>query len=394
MSEYHNGEKPISKRFIGRSRLALRFFRYFMLCLLVLILAIIIIVNRDSINMDNLRRMWAKIDISLSVRGDVDGQRTELEYDEDVSVASFKDGLAHLTPSHLTVMDNIGTVFMSTDTGFVSPQLLTDSRYVVAYDRGGNRLIVTNSFTVVFEKEMKEKIASVFLSENHYLCVITAGGGYKNSLYVYDASFEEIYVWHSNDRYLLSAAVSPDKKTVALTCYNTKGDNFAELVVIYLDREEIAWSSAIKDVPLSLCYKSSSHIALMYSDSIVFYNGKGEEGKSYTFEQNFLSSFYMDADHTVILLSTGKRGDATLYSINDRGAVLSKYDVGGAVDTMCVKEDRVAMLTAERTLIYSLTGKKVIYEQDSQEGVQTICFGGKNCLLDIYNTHCVYNEIN
>lgn len=386
--------QTLGDRFVGRSKLALRFSRYLLLCIFVLILAITVMVNRDSINMDNLRRLFAKIDIGISANDDVDGKQIEFAFEEDAAVTSFKDGLAYLTPSKLTIMDNLGTVFMSTDTGFAAPELITSPRYTVAYDRGGTGLLVTNSFTVVFEKTMSEKISYVTLSEHNYLSVITTGGGYKNSLYVYNASFEEIYVWHSNERYLLNAAVSPDRKTVALVCYNTaESQTKAELVGIKLDAEEIAWSVTLNGLPLDMCYKNNNLIALLFDDRLEFCNGKGGAGNVYQFEKNFLQAFSLEEDHTLLVLSAGKLGDSTLYEISNRGKAVDDFSTQSRIRSMDVKGNSVALLTDQETLVYSTASDKVTYRKDGDSNVQAVAFGGKNCLLDIYSTYCVYNEI-
>ena len=388
-------ERTLSEGFVGRSRAALRFSRYLLLCIFVLILAITVMLNRDSINMDNLRRLFAKIDIGISSSEDVDGKQIEFAFEEDAAVSSFKDGLAYLTPSQLTVMDNLGTVFMSTETGFSAPSLITSPRYIVAYDRGGTGLIVTNSFAVVFEKTMPEKISYVTLSEDYYLSVITTGGGYKNSLYVYNQNFEEIYVWHSNERYLLNAAVSPDRKTVALVCYKTaEASAQAELVGIKLGQEEIAWSVSLADLPLDMSYKNSNLIALLFDDRVEFLNGKGGAGAVYQFEKNFLQGFSLSEDHTLLVLSAGKLGDSTLYEISNRGKASCTFDAKTRIRAMDVKGNNVALLTDQETLVYSTVSKKVIYRKAGDSNVRDVAFGGKNCLLDIYSTYCVYNEIN
>lgn len=388
-------ERVLDDKFVGKSRFILRFSRYLLLCLFVLILAITVMVHRDNINMDNLRRLFAKFDIGVSSAEDVDGKQIEFAFEEDAAVRSFKDGLAYLTPSQLTVMDNLGTVFMSAETGFSAPELLTSPRYIVAYDRGGTDFKVTNSFAVVFEKTMEDKISYITLSEDNYLSVITTGGGYKNSLYVYNASFEEIYVWHSNDRYLLNAAVSPDRKMVTLVCYNTKDEAVrAELVGVRLDAEEIAWSASLENLPLDMCYKSGNQLALLYDDRLEFYNSKGGLGNTYLFEKNFLQAFSLEEDHTLLVLSAGKLGNSTLYGINNRGKVSFSYDAGGRIRSMDVKGNRVAMLTDGETQVFSTVSEKVTYRKSADSNIRAVAFGGKNCLLDIYSTYCVYNEIN
>ena len=386
--------EQLSEKALNSTRAVLRFFRYLLLCVLVLALALIAVVNRDNINMDNLRRLFAKIDIGVSASSEQSGTQINLSYEEDVRVSSFKDGLAHLTPSELTVLDNQGTVFLTAKTGFGSPELLTGNRYIVCYDRGGTKLLVTNSFAVVFEKTMSENIFSVSLSDENYLAVITTGNGYKNSLYVYNDAFEEVFVWHSNERYLLSAAVSPDNKTVALVCYNVKdGGKTSELVGIHLDEEQIAWQTELSGLPLDMTYKSAGNIALLFSDRLEFFSAKGESGKSYAFPKNYLQAFSFDSDHTVLLLSGSKRGESTLYSINERGKESAVYEVGAPVLKIDVRENRVVLLDEESVRVYSLASKRIISQREAEAGVQSVSFAGKNCLLDIYGTYCVYIEI-
>jgi len=384
--------EQLGEKALNSTRTVLRFFRYLLLCVLVLTLALIVILNRDNINMDNLRRFFAKIDIGVSTSSEQDGQQIDLIYEEDVRVASFKDGLAHLTPSELTVLDNQGTVFLSAKTGFGTPELIAGKRYIVCYDRGGTDILVSNSFAVVFEKSMPENISYITMSDENYMAIITSGNGYKNSLYVYNSSFEKVFVWHSNERYLLNAAVSPDKKTVALICYNVN-DSSPELVGIHLDEEEIAWQSPLKDLPLDLCYKSAGNVALLYADRLEYFSGKGESGKVYEFKKNYLQGFSFNSEHTVLLLSGSKRGESTLYSINDRGKESAVFETGACVTGLDVRENRVALLDGERVRVYSLSSKRVIDERTALPGVQSVCFAGKKCLLDIYGTYCVYIEI-
>lgn len=379
----------LNEQFVEKSGGALRFTRYVLLCILVLILALVLMTHRDSINLDNLQRMWAKLDFSQN-----ESETAGISYDNDGMAATFKDGVAILSPSVLEILNNTGEQFMTVKTGFGNPALLTNDRYVVAYDRGGTHLLVTNSFSVVFDKTMNENITLVTVSEDNYLTVITSGGGYKNNLYVYNDSFEEVYAWHSNERYLLSGEVSPDEKSVAVICYNISGGTTAaEMVGIRLDKEEISWTAALEDLPLDMCYKSASSVALLYDDRLEFFASNGEKQNTYAFEKNFLQAYHMDADRTVICLSGSKRGESTVYSISNRGKVSSRFEMESAVHDMAVCDGRLALLDEANLTVYSLLSERQIYQQSAESSVNSICFAGKNTLLNIYNTYCVYNVI-
>ncbi|MBR5783274.1 MAG: hypothetical protein IKY33_03505 [Clostridia bacterium] len=378
----------LDEEFVGKSRSTLRFSRYLLLCILVLVLAITLMTNSDSINLDNFRRMWHKLDFGP------ESAVSSPAFAADSMAVSYKDGVAILTPSVLRILDNAGREFMNVTTGFTSPALLTDNRYTVAYDRSGTKLIVTNSFSVVAEKNMPETISYVTVSEDHYLSVITSGNGYKNSLYVYNDDFEEIFVWHSNDRYLLNACVSPDEKTVSAVCYNIKdGADTPEFVGIHLDEEQISWSVTLEGLPLDMCYKSASNIALLHSDHVDFYSGNGKLSNTYVFEKNFLQAYVLDADRTLLVLSGSKRGESTLYSVSDRGKASVIAELTDTVQRIDENGGRAALLGEKSIQIVSLMSNRVLYERAGDSAIQDICFAGKNTLLDIYSTYCVYNEL-
>ena len=128
----------------------LRFARFLLLLIMVLAALVLLFANKDKINSDNFKRLFAKIDIGMSSAEQSDNSIIGFDYDANSVIGVYKDGIARVTSDSLSIIDNIGTQFQNVLTGFNSPALITTDKYVLTYDRGGNKLIVTNSFAVLY----------------------------------------------------------------------------------------------------------------------------------------------------------------------------------------------------------------------------------------------------
>ena len=120
-----------------RPKSALRFARYLLLLIMVTMALLFIFTNKDKINMDNFRRLLAKIDIGISLGSEIDDTQIDFEYRENSVTRVYKDGIARLTGERLSIMDNRGTQFLNVLSGFEQPQLIANNKYVLAFDCGG-----------------------------------------------------------------------------------------------------------------------------------------------------------------------------------------------------------------------------------------------------------------
>ncbi len=392
--EYEQPEE-MEATLLRKSKTAIRFTRYLLLLGAVLLVAILLIVNRDHLTMDNFRRLAAKIDIGMSWQGVEDGTEIDLGLTEDSRVRAYKDGMACLTPSKLTVMDNAGTVFLDTSAGFSAPELVTNDRYTLCYDRGGTRLMMTNSFAIVAEKEFDEPIYLARMNDDGALAVITLSKGYRSTVHVFDSSFKEIFTWGSVDRYIVDADISPDGNSIVMSCYNVKdAQNTAEIVCFTFDSEEMAWNQTLEDeVSIAVRYKNNNTICVIRQNQLLFLNKKGKQTAEFSFENRFLQAYNLDQnDYTAVALSSSQYGYSTLCIINNRGKQTASFDLQAHVSQIETKGKQVAMLTDRSACIFTTDTKKMIWET-YLVGAKTICFSAKNCLLVVNETKAVYNVV-
>ena len=139
-----------SNRISPRSRATVKYVRYLLLLIMVMVALIFLFANRSQINGDNFRRLIAKFNLGISIPSAENGE-IHFNSTDTGSAIVFKDGFAYASVEKLIVTDKKGTEFQNTPLGFRRPVLSANSRYILVYDNGGTGLMVADSFSVLFE---------------------------------------------------------------------------------------------------------------------------------------------------------------------------------------------------------------------------------------------------
>lgn len=370
-----------------------RFARFIVLLVMAISALVLIFVNRDKINGDNFKRLFAKIDRGTMNIETADNSVIDFEYDSSGIIDIYKDGLARVTSDNLVIMDSIGTQFQSVLTGFNTPAMITNGKYVLVYDRGGSKLCVTNSFTVLFEANFDDNIVSVSMNENGYFAVITESNAYKNKIVVYDSQFNEVYKVNSLSRYVICADVSEDNKYIALSTLNVKDSNITPQICCYkLNAEDTFWVHDFQDdVAVDVICKNDGTFAALFEWGICILDSKGNEKYRYEFQNKILQNYCIDdGKYNYIVMSDSISGDSEIIVFNNNGKEVSKILLNDNVYSLDVHGDRVAVITRSELKIYSLSGKEIASRKNPNDGTKVI-FCDKNLLLSVSASSAVYN---
>ncbi len=381
---------------VGKIKSGLRFTRFVLLFLMAVAAIVLIFSNRDKINMDNFKRLAAKIDLGISREKESDNSVIDFDYDSSGKIAVYKDGIARVTSENLVIMDNIGTQFQSVLTGFNTPALVTTDKYVMAFDRGGKRLIVTNSFTVLFDTIFEDNIVTATMNENGYIAVVTESEAYKNKLIVYNSSFKEVYRINSLSRYIVDAQVSQNNKLVAVSSLYVKDADVIPQINYYkLTSDESLWNCNYKDsVAVSIKTKNDGSICSIFEWGLVVLDSKGQEKFKYEFGNKILQSCYIDkAKYNVAVVSESISGNSQILAFTNKGKQICDLKLDTNVLSIDVYEDRMAVLFRDKICIYSISGK-LLFERDNPNDATQILFSDKNSVMLVSSSSVVYNLLN
>ncbi len=376
-----------------RSQSTLKYVRYLLLLVMLMVALVFLFSNRDQINGDNFRRLMAKIDIGISGS---EAEAGELFFNNigDGATVAYKDGFAHATVEKLIITDKKGTEFQNVALGFRKPVIAANSRYVMVYDSGGTGITVADSFSVVFETHLENPIISAKMNSNGSLAVVTEGEGYLAKVYVFDSRFREIYRYRSLNRYILDAAISKDEKYLAVSALNIEGaDITSEILCFKTGKEKIAWSAAFDESPcVRLSMKENGTICALFEWGVASLNQKGEEIGRYRFDNQVLQCYNIDdPDVNVFAVSAAENGDTTVIVCNHKGKVKDQLDLDFYALQLDYCDRRIAVRGNRKCAVYNASGK-CLWEDEPDQATD-ILFMGKNAVVVVSETKCVYNAI-
>ncbi|MBQ7095664.1 MAG: hypothetical protein IJN80_04380 [Clostridia bacterium] len=374
-----------------QSKSTIKYIRYLLLLVMVMVALILLFTNREQINGDNFRRLMAKINIGVSSVATEDGY---LRFNAGKTVV-YKDGFAHASVEKLLITDKNGTEFQNTPLGYRNPCIYANGRYVLAYDSDGSGLMVADSFSVLFEKQMEDPIITARMNDHGYLAVVTEGDGFLAKVYVYDSSFKEIYRYRSMNRYILDAAVTEDNKSIVLSAMNIEGNEIKpEILYFRLDKEKVQWSVAFEETPcIRIVTKGNGTICGLFSWGMVSLNKKGKEIGRYSFDNQVLQCYSLDDNsRNIFVVSASENGDANVVVCNEKGKVKDTFSLDYYGIDVDYHEGRIAVLGNMKCGVYNTFGKKLW--EDTPESAEEISFMGRGAVVVVSDTDCVYNGIN
>ena len=382
-----------TKELTRRAKKGLRFVRVLLLFIMSVTAITVLIINKDKINVDNLKRLAAKIELGVSTNSDIDNSVIDFDYNSTGKVRVYKDGIARVTDDNLVILDNIGTEFQSVLTGYTDPQIITGAKYVCVYDRGDKKLMVTDSFSVVFEHTFKDNIVTASMNDSGYIAVVTQSEAYKNHVVVFDSSFKEVYKINSLTRYIIDADVSPDSKRVVVSSLYSQKDQLIPQINSYdLSSEKIKWTASFSDsVAVDVCLKSDGTAVALFDWGFCFLNKDGKEVSRYEFGNNILQHYAVNKGKTnVAVISSSRNGASKIVVLNNEGEQVSSFDLDFSVLSVDTLSDKVAVLSHENIFVYNKKGK-LLSKRKCDATVNEVYFSDSDSVVTVSASHVVYN---
>ena len=184
----------------------LRHLRRISLILLVLVSLAALILNLGRLSADDLGRLAARVRYGFS------GKREEASSivfteSEGKAVCVYKDGIAVAADGYLKVFDSSGLLLSQTLLSMENPALLSTSRYLLSFDRGGRSVLISQSFGEKQRFSFSKGVIDASLSEAGALIVAHKGEGYRSQITVYDTALKERYKWFAADTYITATSV-------------------------------------------------------------------------------------------------------------------------------------------------------------------------------------------
>lgn len=342
-----------------------------MAAVVVLVLAVLaLIVFRDSLNLDSLRRLVKYMNVSDS------GTYGSFTFDSHSNnrYASFQGGLAVASVGGLNTYDENGEEEHVLQQQISLPQLQVQGNLAMAYDVGGKSLLVLHSRSgEVLNLQTSRPILDADLSSGGQLCLSSSATGYKSVLSVYSDEQKLIYRWLSSTAYLPLCAMSPNGKQVAAIALGQEDGTFQSSIYVFsVDSEDIQQVIPLDNQLIyDLYFVNEQTLCALGESSVCYVRTNGEPIGEYSYSNQYLKNFDNGGSGFLTLsVNMYKAGNRySVITVDEKGQELAQLYLGQEILDLSACGKYIAVLTPQRLTIYNRSLE--VYAQTAETGSAT-----------------------
>ena len=331
----------------------------FLVSVAVVLGAVAVVVFRDSLNLDSIRRWIHYRTLSISDSGRAESFPYDGSLDDTFAVL---DGdLLVCSPNTISLYSGSGTRYVSQSVSMDNPVVDTNGSLAVVYDAGGDELYVLGQRELIWQGEDLDSILSARLNRNGYLTVVTQSSGYRGVVTVYDATYTPLMSVNLSSAFVMDAALSDDGQTLSILTVGQEGGVFQSTLSLYAMNTGDG-GEFVPDIQLSLgttVVLESRHT----SDQVWMVGDRGltisdHQGQAITTDWSslYLKRYTLDGDgFAAALLGRYRAGSqAQLWVVDSQGQTRT-LDINQQVLSLSAAGRYIAVLTGDRLDIYTDT---------------------------------------
>ena len=360
--------KRIQKKPRGNKRIL-----WLILLIAVILAAVAVVLLWDQSSFDGLRRSI----IYATAKKDESGCAELYEYngDQTSKFAALDGSLVALSSNRLLMMNEKGKNLVNETVRFTSPTLISNENCAIAYDTGGTALYLLGSKGILWTRESGGEILSATINENNYTTVVENKSGYKAAVCVYSNTGEPIFEFDSADRFVMTAALSRDNRTLAVVTMGQENGHFTSYLVLYrTNSKEPIKKTQISDGAVYEVGWTDGCFCVVAEDGLYFWETDGTQVGSYIFNNEYLLRCCLKGNGYVsLLMSPYKSGSqCTLLTVDPEGNELGCCEIDNEVLNFDSAGRYTAILCADELTIYDKEMQSVSYLSDISEAHQVL----------------------
>lgn len=307
----------------------------------------------DRSGFDGLRR---SIIYAKAVK-DENGCAQLYRYNSDQSghFASLDGSLVSVSMHQLTVLDEKNRTLYDESVKFQTPSLQSRGGRAVAYDVGGTEVYVLSDKGLVYKLDCAGEVLDASLNQKGWLTVVCGESGCKAAVRVYDAEGEAVFAFRSSDRFVMTAALSADSRTLAAVTLGQENGVFASYVVFYrVNSDKEAGRCTLRGSVVYDLTAAGSGFCAVTEEQLCFLSGDGVMTAAYDYGGDYLRRVSVSDDgYAAVLLGRYRTGTQhRIVTVNGEGKELAALEIDAEVASLSAAGRYVAVLTGEELVIY------------------------------------------
>ena len=307
----------------------------------------------DRSGFDGLRR---SIIYAKAVK-DENGCAQLYRYNSDQSghFASLDGSLVSVSMHQLTVLDEKNRTLYDESVKFQTPSLQSRGGRAVAYDVGGTEVYVLSDKGLVYKLDCAGEVLNASLNQKGWLTVVCGESGCKAAVRVYDAEGEAVFAFRSSDRFVMTAALSADSRTLAAVTMGQENGVFASYVVFYrVNSDKEAGRCTLRGSVVYDLTAAGSGFCAVTEEQLCFVGGDGVMTAAYDYGGDYLRRVSVSDDgYAAVLLGRYRTGTQhRVVTVGGDGKEIAALELDAEVSSLSAAGRYVAVLTSDELVIY------------------------------------------
>ncbi len=345
--------------------------KIFALCLTVLmiIVAVYCVINRDRMNLDAIRRTWAYYTATGETAASI-----ELGLDSYTSCAAVEKDIIVCGEQGFWLYDRNGDMILEQQESFAQPVLSVVGKYALINDANGSALYVVYHEQILYSYTAADDYAllSARISDDGWLTIVEESSGYKASATVYNAGFTPVLTENISSAFVMDAVLSYDHNQLALVLIGEDSSGFDTEIVIYQlsDGAQVSQCSLGTDVVIDLNWAQEGlWVGSQYG---VYFIVDGEIACSLVDSAQYLQSLSLTGDgFSLIAFSKYQSGSSAGVRLLMNDGETHSISVNGTVLSLCSAGNYFAILTESSLTVYQ-TDMTIIYSTENNSGAKSV----------------------
>lgn len=321
--------------------------------------AIFLVVNRDKLNFDALRRWYTYRTLAKSDTGV--GESFPYQGGPSLTLTACGGDLLAVSQTGVRLYSPGGVAYVEDIVTMAHPVCQAIKDTAVVYDAGGTFLAVYRNRTQVFQLEGENTILSARLGVNGSLAVVTRSSGYKGVVTVYNSKFRPLLDLNLSSAFALDAVPSPDGRDLLVVTAGQQEHLFnctlARYTIATLDPKNptpsATWSLGNR-LPLDVAWDTGG-IRVLAEYAAMSADENLQETGTADWSDRYLKRYSLGcSDIFVVLTGKYQAGSQTTLDFFDRSCtLLDSLDSSRPILDISAAGKYIAVLTAQELNIYT-----------------------------------------
>lgn len=242
-------------------------------------------------------------------------------------VFSLSNHVMLLTDTDVVLYNKYGEIMSQTEHNSSHPHVIVKNDKAFIYDKGYSRFQIQDKNGIVHSAAVTNKITNADFADNGSYAISTTSTRYLSEMYVYNKNNTEICYWKAVNGYISSMSFAKNSKKLAVSSiYAQNGYLKSSIRLFDLNREKdpiVFEKEFIDRSVISVQYLDNSNILMVFDNSYLIINEKGDTIKEYVFdyelyyqETSLNANIFVFKDENSKLFLHYVDGENSIYTIN------------------------------------------------------------------------------